>query len=172
MFSVPPLIVNSQQFLYQTQVLLYLLAGLEKQRHCCYISCLLPQHSAPFTAQSCQAESIINFSHVAIDPIFVEKSSQLSPTSLSSISLSIKCAVISWEMHVKLSTACSAWQPELFLYILQPLKLSLYNFSSSSTKYTMWFYNFFSIIMLMRSKRACNIQLGSYVALNVHDHGW
>ena len=134
MFSVPPLIVNSQQFLYQTQVLLYLLAGLEKQRHCCYISCLLPQHSAPFTAQSCQAESIINFSHVAIDPIFVEKSSQLSPTSLSSISLSIKCAVISREMHVKLSTACSAWQPELFLYILQPLKLSLYNFSSSSTK--------------------------------------
>ena len=64
--------VNSQQFPCQTQVLLYLLAGLEKQRHCWYLSCLLPQHSASFTAQSCQAETIINFSHVAIDPIFVQ----------------------------------------------------------------------------------------------------
>ena len=54
------------------RVLLYLLAGLEKQRHCWYLSRLLPQHSAHFTAQSCQAESVINFSHVAIDPIFIE----------------------------------------------------------------------------------------------------
>ena len=38
----------------------------------CYLSRLLPQHSAPFTAQIWQAESVINFSHVAIDPIFVE----------------------------------------------------------------------------------------------------
>ena len=41
--------------------------GLEKQRHCCYLSHFLPQHLAPFTAQSFQAESVVNFSHRAID---------------------------------------------------------------------------------------------------------
>ena len=88
----------------------------------CYLSHLLPQHSQPFAAQSCQVENVINFSHVAIDPIFIEnivlfqKSSQSSPTSLPNISSNVKRAVISQKIHVKLSTAHSAWQPELFLY--------------------------------------------------------
>ena len=129
-----------------------LLARLEQQRHCCYLSRLLPQHSAPFTAQSFQAESVINFSHrghsLRWNHCPFPKKAQSSPSSPSSTSSCVKRAVISWEMHDKLSTARSAWQPE-------PKKYTMWS-ACDSTSFPIVF-----LYLLMRSKRACNIRLGS-----------